>query len=138
MCWSCEGNVPIEAQSCPYCGVTLDNPVPKAEYRPPYRLAKHEESESIPIAPILKSEESHESEEDALVGQTKRVMVSLGCLSLGIMLLLFGLVLVIFSGSDGMMTLRWDGHYWYLYLALGVPLVIVGWRTLGTLVDQEE
>lgn len=138
MCWSCEGNVPLTAQSCPFCGVTLDNPTPRADYKPPYRLAKHEETEAIPVAPMLKTEEVPENEEDGLVNQTRKVMISLACLSVGVIFFIFGAVLGLFSGADGVLKLQWDAHYWYLYLALGLPLVIIGWRTLGSIVDQEE
>lgn len=138
MCWSCEGNVPLSAETCPFCGCTLDNPTPRADYKPPYRLAKHEETEAIPVAPMLKTEEFPDTDEDSHAHETKKVMISLACLSVGIIFLIFGSVLGIFTGDDGMLTLRWDGHYWYLYLALGVPLVIIGWRTLGSIVDLEE
>lgn len=138
MCWSCDGNVPLTAQSCPFCGVTLDNSMPKTDYKPPYRLAKQEEAEAIPVAPILKGEEHQDPEEDHVVDQTKKVMLTLACLSVGIIFLFFGVILFLFSGADGMLVLRWDAHYWYLYLIIGLPLLIVGWRSLGGIVDLDE
>lgn len=140
MCWSCEGNVPLSAESCPFCGVTLDNVMPSAVggYKSPYRLAKAEEAEVIPVAPLLKGDDSLISEEDAQADQTKQVMLTLGCLSIGIVFLLFGIILFLFSGADGSLVLRWDAHYWYLYLIIGFPLLIVGWRTLSNIVEREE
>lgn len=137
MCWSCDGSVPFESETCPFCGVTLQQTTPQHQFQSPYRLAKREENESIPVAPLLKVEETPD-EEDSLVDQTKKVMITLGCLSAGVVLILFGLILVIFSGNDEVLVLKWDAHYWYLYLAVGIPLLIIGWRTFGSIVDQEE
>lgn len=138
MCWSCEGNVPFSAETCPFCGVSLEHITPQKDYKSPYRLAKPEETEAIPVAPIAKSDDTAEMEEDPLASQTKKVMITLACLSIGVMFLIFGTVLFLFSGSDGMLVLKWDGHYWYVYLVIGLPLLIVGWRTLGHIVEQEE
>ena len=139
MCWSCEGNVPLTAETCPFCGVNLDNVMPSAVgggYKSPYRLAKSEEAEVIPVAPLQRAEEFPDADDES--DQTKHVMLTLGCLSVGIVFLLFGIILFLFSSSDGTLVLRWDAHYWYFYLVIGLPLIIVGWRVLSNIVDQEE
>ncbi len=138
MCWSCDGNVPIDAESCPFCGVALDHTIPKSDYKPPYRLAKQEETQAIPVAPMLKPEGFAVENEDSYVDQTKKVMITLGCLSAGLILLLFGSILAIFAGADDMLVLRWDARYWYLYFVVSIPLLIIGWRALGSIVDHED
>lgn len=146
MCWSCEGNIPFSAETCPFCGAVL-NPHRSQEqaatpsytdYKSPYRLARPEEAEAIPIAPITKPDAQAQDDEELSQGQAKKIMMTLGSLSVGLVFLIFGLVLFLFSGSDGMLVLKWDAHYWYIYLIIGVPLLIVGWRTLGHIVDAEE
>ena len=47
----------------------------------------------------------------------------------GSVFFLFGLVLALFS-HQGVLTLQWDGSIWYVYSALSVPLLIIGWRSL--------
>jgi hypothetical protein len=47
--------------------------------------------------------------------------------------LLFGLVLYLF-GSDGVFQVRWNSHWWPIYLGLSVPMLLCSWffiRRLG-------
>ena len=55
LCWNCEGSVSLEAETCPYCGVsvipaTLENI--NAGFTPSYRLGAAQDS-AIPRSLIL-------------------------------------------------------------------------------------
>ena len=59
----------------------------------------------------------------------KEIVLPLLLLSAGSVFFLFGLVLFLFS-SDGILTLEWNGHLWYAYFIISLPLTLFGWHTL--------
>ena len=50
--------------------------------------------------------------------------------SLGVNILLLGLYLLIFS-TNGEIFIRWNAAIWYVYLLVGVPFIIVGYKMLS-------
>lgn len=143
MCWQCEGNVDLDNESCPYCGVHLDNaPIPGTV--PDTTSAT---TSSFPKAPYpskveepvsLQQEENGETsktseEEEATSELFPRSLLTLLALLTGSVLVVFSLLLFFFSDSEGLFTLAWKGTYWYYYTLIGIPLLYLGWKSLTNL-----
>jgi hypothetical protein len=141
LCWNCEGNVALNEETCPFSGVSV---VPAflegagAEFSPPYSTA-HEDDGAIPKSPFDIQDETTDSEnreEQKQVNETepaidefKQVLISVALLLTGSVFFLFSMALALFS-QDGILTLQWEGDYWYIYTILALPLLFFGWRFL--------
>ena len=161
LCWNCEGSVHPHAIHCPYCGVSLTTREPAETESiarsyaintprghtggdipaPPYNLpqGRHESG-----ARDVHKEEWREAiaeEENTsggfLTSFLAEPLMPIVLLLPGIVLFLFGLMLVAFS-SQGVLTLEWSAKYWFVYLLLAAPLLYFGWRILGTSSADEE
>jgi hypothetical protein len=135
LCWNCEGRVSLAEENCPYCAVYLgpapdENGESKDILAPPYRLVESEE-ETVPASPYASEKEEEKEEVDLSAAKTdiKEVVLPLSLLSAGTLFFLFGLVLLVFS-NQGVLTLTWNGDYWYFYLISAVPMLFFGWRSL--------
>jgi len=137
LCWNCEGNVEKEAVQCLYCGVTL---TPSYEDEaPPYQISS-QQSTSIPFPPYNSSETNQEGIQPIhpSLGSTAEshiISIPFALLLSGIVLFLFSLILLFFS-KDGVLTLKWNAHYWFLYLVIALPLLLFGWKLLKTPEDS--
>jgi hypothetical protein len=162
LCWNCEARVDFGVESCPSCGVYLSTS-PLLEQSasvatnfstPPYRYVAQEQDIKIPESPFNFQdqvehtpayEEKVETEEAGTPVVTelaspilwKLDLMPMGLLLAGSIFSLFGLVLLLFS-TNGQLTLRWNGEYWYLYLLLGVPFLTFGWRALQRAYPEED
>ncbi len=151
LCWNCEGNVAWHEEDCPYCGVCVKGPhleeSSKEQRRPshisalnpPYRL-EQALTTGIPRSPFDIEEDKEEVEDEKPIEPIRRVepssLLPLLLLLLGSLSFVFGLILLLFS-KDGVLTLRWNGDYWYLYLLVAIPLLGMGWRVLNRLDSTE-
>lgn len=147
LCWNCEGNVSLENETCPYCGVSLDvspmagtdpnlnafaspfkntksssSMIPKAPYNPPKNETKEEPEKQV--------EEQEQEEPGFALSELHKTLLILVSLSLGTILLIFGAVLFLFSDSRGIFTLHWHGSYWYIYFVVAIPLLYFGWKAM--------
>ena len=145
MCWNCEGNVAIDNEACPYCGVSFNvspmagtdpnltafaSPfkptttaalsVPKAPYTSPAEEVKEPQESPPPFT----------EEPEFALSDLHRTLLTLISLSLGSLLLIFSAILFLFSDANGVFTLHWNGSYWYLYLLIAIPLIYFGWKTM--------
>ena len=145
LCWNCEGSVSRAASNCPYCGVYVhpeedaveETPKASREISPPYQPVPSQESE-IPQAPYTPKESAEESttsyKSSAITAPTiqedwKKVVIPMVLLMAGSMLLLFGIMMFLFS-HQGYLTIRWDASYWFYYLLVSVPLLFFGWKAI--------
>jgi hypothetical protein len=140
LCWNCEGSVAVSEETCPYCGVSvipasLDGSPPV--FSPPYHHQLYP-SQEVPRPPYMPYEEKKVALEERTADpqategsfqEFNRGLAAVMFLLTGSVFFLFGLVLAFFS-HDGHLTLRWDGTWWFAYLGISVPLLIVGWRAL--------
>lgn len=154
LCWQCEGNISANDEVCPYCGVSVrplglgDVPyqigkdasqqVPKAPYTPdsfdePLPLDNKIELKNLQGQEQLQNEPPKSNFEDPLY-DFKIVTITIVSLLTGVVFLLFGTILLLFA-HDGVLNLTWDGRYWYIYLLIGIPLLIYGWRQLMSIRD---
>ncbi|HEV8052297.1 MAG TPA: hypothetical protein VGP47_07375 [Parachlamydiaceae bacterium] len=141
LCWNCEGSVSISEETCPFCGVSV---IPAflegagAEFAPPY--SNHSVSDfGIPKSPFAMNDENVEAESptatkeiddtEPLLDEFKRVAIAVTLLLSGSVFFMFSMALGLFSHND-ILTLRWDGSYWYIYTVVALPLLFIGWRSL--------
>lgn len=153
LCWNCEARVDFGVESCPSCGVYLSTsplleqaaPEPVTSVQAPYQHVVLEQESTIPESPyqfeeVEATEEPSSTEEEEETQATpywKSEVVPMGLLFAGSIFSLFGLALLLFA-EDGVLTLKWNGDYWYLYLLLGVPFLTFGWRLLQQTYEEEE
>jgi len=143
LCWNCEGSIVVSEETCPFCGVSvipasLDGP--GQSFAPPYQFSSIAES-SIPNSPYAGEETHHtedkqvktiESSEFDSTKEFKNSLISTLLLLTGSVFFLFGLALVLFT-RNGVFTLQWNGNFWFIYLGLSLPLLILGWRSMHKL-----
>lgn len=152
LCWNCEGNISAADEQCPYCGVSV-RPLSVGEdthgssMSPPYRLGT-ESGEHVPRSPYAEKESESNAHEDVeskdkrhSVAETedplkdfKIVTVTIISLLTGMVFFLFGTLLLVFS-RNGILTLSWDGSFWFVYMIIGIPLLIYGWYQLHSIKD---
>jgi hypothetical protein len=151
LCHGCEGSVHIHAIKCPYCGTDLAGSMAVVEEAPPPAYALHcvEKQEAPPpayVARVIEEEEivppvqmAREAERVApsTAVNPKTVLTPMFLIVPGAFFLLFGMMLLLFS-HDGVLTLRWNANYWFLYLGLALPLLYSGWRLLNREAQGEE
>lgn len=145
MCWNCEGNVARDATNCIYCGVYLQREQDLVEemYEPPFPSNGNKESPEETHEPPFLSEGAKEESSNSIFASApvtsawKELLIAQISLSLGGALALFALILFFFS-KDGVLTLKWDGEFWIYCLSLGVPLLLIGIRTLSYIEKREE
>lgn len=138
LCWHCEGNITLEEENCPYCGVythsaenntfgsNQDNP-----FAPAYKFPETDLSNSL--------EQTQEEEVPVQSDQLHdwiSFLKPLFYLLLGSTLGIFGCVLLLFN-NNGVFTLQWNADIWYLYLSFSLPLLWLGIRSLSS-ADSDE
>jgi hypothetical protein len=153
LCWNCEGNVSLENETCPYCGVSLDvSPMAGTNFDPitfasPFKPTPSSSLSMIPKAPYVNKSEtadsdereaSNDEEQDFVFTDLHRTLLILLLLSIGNVLVIFGIVLLLFSDNQGIFTLHWHGSYWYFYLLTGIPLLYFGWNETRKLQNTSE
>lgn len=130
MCWNCDASVDISAEKCPLCGVSTDvSPIPGTQ---PNKKGQTVQNKRAPSAPYqIKEEPPVEDSKEGSPFQAAAFAVS--TLLLGTVLTIFSLMLAFFSNSKGIFTLSWHSEWWYVYLAIALPLLWLGWRTASRL-----
>lgn len=141
LCWNCEGSVDVDAENCLYCGVYLHPEETKKkqleepeeeDFEPPYQEEEAIEEKVDPI-PSYVAEAITESK---ITPQNfKMALIPILFLLSGSFFFFFGMILYLFA-TDGVFVLRWNAHYWFIYLFLSAPLLFWGWRALRYL-DNE-
>lgn len=153
LCWNCDGNVPLRAEHCPYCGVyieqsgdldDLDEPE-EEDHAPPYVMSSPQKANTASAAPTppyssrLKKNAKSPTTQPKATGAPARsdakeplrqVVVPLLLLICGSVFALFGLVLLLFS-DNGVFVLKWNGDHWPYYLVAGLIALLAGWRLIG-------
>lgn len=151
LCWNCEGNVHLHAAKCPYCGTDLsaESSRPSEQKEPLSRRPQQRTAEPPPYADlenpsepppppywqeeeVLWNESRSASSEPIRESGERREILPMLLLLPGAFFLLFGFILLLFS-KDGTLTLEWNAHYAFFYLAFSLPLIFFGWRFLSAL-----
>jgi len=161
MCPNCEGNVALEVSMCPYCGgsvfeqnenlssqksaddvKTLSYEETLASlYPPPYKPKVIETNSSMeneenyveepkPIQKGYEQEEVHEEEVEEEVEQNALIPTVL--FWFGVNAFIFSILLLVFS-KDGVLYLKWNSSYWFLYSLIALPFLFFGFKGLKNL-----
>lgn len=136
LCWNCEGSVSRSIENCPYCGVYLSpeesntvDSAAKAEsaFQAPY--SPQNRAEEVPKAPYNPSQEATEVMQDLTsnTSSVKTVFLPVLFLSAGIILLLFSLLILLFS-TQGTLTLVWNEEYWLYFFLISLPCLMLGYK----------
>ncbi|HEU64134.1 MAG: hypothetical protein KR126chlam4_00037 [Candidatus Anoxychlamydiales bacterium] len=158
MCPSCDGSISMDAIFCPYCGSNVfekneDLPDKKTEddvkslsyeetlsslYPPPYK------PKAIQTATSKYYEEENDVEKDEDENQEKlekkniseknekNALIPTALFWLGINILVFSVLLLVFS-QNGVLYLKWNAKFWFLYSIISIPLVYFGFKGLKNL-----
>lgn len=142
MCYNCEGEIDLDVIVCPFCAADLRAEKPEQQtpsYNPSATLKNMNTQQSLyptPQAAKARPEETFEEEVDEPVPQAteeaKNIFGPTILMTLGAQLLLFGLLMLIFS-SNGSMVLKWDARLWYFYVLASIPLLIFGFKSVNKL-----
>ena len=127
---------------CPFCAADLREEKPEQQrpsYNPSAQLKNFNTQQSLyppHYAPKAPSEELlEEPAQPALVveeEETKNIFGPTILITLGAQLLLFGLLMFLFS-HKGILILKWDARLWFLYIFASIPLLIFGYKSLSKL-----
>src|SRR3989344_5967303 len=140
LCPSCDGYVSLQVNICPYCGNTLiaakeeDSPADSRDnikslsyeetltalYPPPYKPKAIDPQ----IKKLTDEEDDNEEEEEKKdeISEKKSTLLPTSLLILGVNLLLFSIILFVFS-DDGFLFLKWKSKYWFLYSLFAIPFL---------------
>ena len=142
LCWNCEGNVSVDAETCPFCGVSV---VPASldgsthNFIPPY-TPQNSQGNEIPRSFYAPEEESFkkqmgetvvkdEGEAEPSLDEFKKVVQAVTLLLAGSVFFLFSVALALFS-TNWVFILQWDATIWFVYTILSLPLLFFGWKAL--------
>jgi len=146
LCHNCEGEIDLDVIVCPFCAADLReekpeqgrpsfNPTVKtfgpeqqtsqSLYPPPY---SSKTSEAVAVSETrVPADPSAASEE-----KPKNPFAATILFTLGVQIFLLGLLMLLFS-HKGVVVLKWDAAYWFLYCLAGIPLLYYGYKALSKL-----
>lgn len=142
MCYNCEGEIDLDVIVCPFCAADLREEKPEQQapsYNPAGILKNLNTQQSLyPTQTPIRGEEGEEKEEEAPQmnvseeGEPREIFGPTILMTLGAQLLLFGLLMLLFS-NKGVMILKWDARLWYAYVLASIPLLIFGYKSVSKL-----
>ena len=147
LCHNCEGEVDIDVIVCPFCAADLREEKPEQQhpsYNPSVRNLNHQQTMQSLYPPPYKSSESSVSQgvlqeegSPSLAGEPaddkkKNVFTPTILFTLGVHLFLLGVLMLLFS-HKGVVMLKWDARFWFLYVFASVPFLVLGYKALSKL-----
>ena len=145
LCHNCEGEIDLDVIVCPFCAADLreekpeqgrqsssltqklvqDHQTSQSLYPPPFPIKQlepaPEASAQPPQAVAIEEEES-----------SKNIFGPTILFTLGVQLFLIGLLMLLFS-HKGVVVLKWNANWWFLYCVAGFPFLYFGYRNLSKL-----
>jgi len=143
LCWNCNAEVERSAENCLYCGVylhpspeDLDTSTGDTPFASPPPLYQPEETKEEELLVEEETEvEAPIEQAPPEQSELKATALPLTFLIMGSIFFLFSLILLLFS-TDGLLVMKWDATYWFVYLFLSLPLLFVGWKSLQSLDEK--
>lgn len=148
LCIFCHAQVAMELKVCPFCRASFDKMYSGEEKSEPIVkkkiLSPNESITSLyppPYQPKMEKieEEIESKQEEVIVKKSSSNKLSLYwpilLFSIGMQLLVLGFFLLLFS-KEGSLFLRWNSHFWYLYIILSLPMLGMGYKLFSN-VEQE-
>jgi len=158
MCPSCDGSISMDAIFCPYCGSNVfeknenlpdhknqDNVTSlsyeetlSSLYPPPYKpkaiqtvSSKYYEEENDAQTDEDDNQEKQEKD-TSLEHNEKNALIPTVLFWVGINILVFSILLLVFS-QNGVLYLKWNAKFWFLYSLISIPLLYFGFKGLKNL-----
>ena len=143
LCHNCEGEIDVDVIVCPFCAADLREEKPERQhppYNPTVRQLNDAQQQSL-YPPPYKTQEEPEEQEEAPVAalaqpveeeKKKNIFVPTIFFTLGVQLCLLGLLMLLFS-HKGVVVLKWDAKFWFLYVFVSVPFLVLGYKQLSKL-----
>lgn len=138
MCYNCEGEIDLDVIVCPFCAADLREEKPEQQvpsYNPAGTLKNLNTQQSLyPTQSPTKVRQEEEPQMSPIEEEEepKNIVVPTILMTLGAQLILFGLLMLIFS-SNGAMILKWDARLWYFYVLASIPFLIFGYKSVNKL-----
>lgn len=146
MCHNCDGEIDIDVIVCPFCAADLREEKPeqgRSSFGPVVKTFGQGDSASQSLYPppytpklseaALEEEPTpEEPKEEQKEERPANAFAATALFTMGVQLFLLGLLMLLFS-HKGMVVLRWDATYWFIYCLLGIPLLYFGYRALAKL-----
>lgn len=141
MCYNCEGEIDLDVIVCPFCAADLREEKPEQQrtsYNPAASVKNLNTQQSL-YPPHYAPKEAPSQEAVALAEElpieseeAKNIFGPTILMTLGAQLLLFGVLMFLFS-NKGVMILKWDARLWFFYIMAAIPLLIFGYRSVSKL-----
>lgn len=130
LCWNCDGDIPLQSARCPYCGVQIQAEAKEEMEEPklPDSVRNREPFALVSPAP-RESEAPQPPKRVAVDTERSETLRPLLLILPGIVFLIFGIVLQVFSDGE-YFTLRWKASFAWWFLAAAAPLLYYGWRAV--------
>ncbi len=141
LCHNCEGEIDLDVIVCPFCAADLREEKPELgrSFNAAQKFAHDQEtSQSLypssfpsvkipePIAePAPQAVPAAEEE-----APSKNFFGPTVLFTLGVQIFLLGLLMLLFS-HKGVVTLKWNASWWFVYCLSGAPLLYLGYRSLS-------
>lgn len=139
LCHNCDGEIDIDVIVCPFCAADLREEKPEQRYssyithvdqsyqgeplhRESIEAAADEFAEEGPSVPFNDGDES---------GKASSFLPTV-LFTLGTQLCVLSLLMLLFS-HKGVVILKWDARYWFVYLLISVPFLSFGYRAIKRL-----
>lgn len=144
LCHNCEGEIDLDVIVCPFCAADLREEKPeqgRLAFNAAHKLVQNQEtSQSLypPSYPLKQPEPAPEAtvslpQSTAAEEETsKNIFGPTILFTLGVQLVLVGLLMLLFS-HKGMVILKWNASWWFLYCLGGSPFLYFGYRALSKL-----
>lgn len=145
MCYNCEGEIDLDVIVCPFCAADLREEKPEQQrphFNPTASVKNLTTQQSLypphyaPKQAALQQEDAPFPEEAQMPAmeseETKSIFGPTILMTLGTQLLLFGILMFLFS-TKGAMILKWDARLWFLYVFASIPLLIFGYKSVSKL-----
>jgi len=131
LCYNCEGEVDLDVIVCPFCAADLR--VEKLEKTPTFaspqkNLQDQMTSESLYAPPGKATEVSSEATQQPQ--EQKNIFAPTILFTLGVQLVVLGLLMLLFA-HKGVVTLKWNASWWFLYSLFGCPFIYFGYKNLS-------
>lgn len=141
LCHNCEAEIDVDVIVCPFCAADLREEKPEQKNAPfntsISNLNDQQTMQSL-YPPAYKSAFSETSAEQAATSdqstkkKDKNIFAPTILFTLGVQLCLLGLLMLLFS-HKGVVILKWDARFWLLYVALAIPFLVFGYKSLSKL-----
>lgn len=149
LCHNCEGEIDIDVIVCPFCAADLRQEKPEQRYG---SFSSHVQNMGgVPSFPHIGHISSHEAEPSLKEIEEEVEIKDVGALeqelelekpanvflptilfTVGVQLFVFGLLMLLFS-HKGVVLLKWDARFWFLYLFAATPFLVFGYKSLSKL-----